>query len=48
LSFSCGVRIFREIQSDYPEFNAKQVVYRVLRNYQVYGDRNREREKLPS
>jgi ethanolamine-phosphate cytidylyltransferase len=40
--------IFREIQSDYPDFTAKQVVHRVLRNYAVYAARNSEREKLPT
>ncbi|KAH0789741.1 cytidyltransferase-related domain containing protein [Histomonas meleagridis] len=36
--------IFKEIQSDYPEFTAKSVVHRVLKNYQQYANRNKVKE----
>lgn len=37
--------IFKEIQSDYPDFTAKDVIHRVLKNYQMYAARNKKKEQ---
>lgn len=37
--------IFRQIESDYPELTAKDVIHRVLKNYQMYADRNKKKEQ---
>lgn len=39
--------IFKQIQSDYPEFTAKTVIKRILDNYTAYAHRNAYRETLP-
>jgi ethanolamine-phosphate cytidylyltransferase len=40
--------IFQQIQSDYPEFTARQVICRVLENYSLFAERNLKRETLPT
>ncbi|OHS95929.1 cytidyltransferase-related domain containing protein [Tritrichomonas foetus] len=37
--------IFRQIESDYPEMSAKQVVHRVLNNFALYANRNKAKEQ---
>lgn len=39
--------IYQHIESDWPEFTAKDVVHRVLGNYAQYAKRNKYRETLP-
>lgn len=39
--------IFREIESDHPEFTSKSVIKRVLENYQTYAKRNAAKEQNP-
>ncbi|OHS93562.1 cytidyltransferase-related domain containing protein [Tritrichomonas foetus] len=36
--------IFRRIASDYPDYSAKGVVHRVLKNYSHYASRNKKKE----
>lgn len=39
--------IFKQIESDYPEFTAKLVIKRILDDYQTYAKRNATKEKSP-
>jgi ethanolamine-phosphate cytidylyltransferase len=40
--------IFAQIESDYPQFTAKQVIHRVLENYAIYAARNQVKEQAPT
>jgi ethanolamine-phosphate cytidylyltransferase len=40
--------IFQQVDSDYPNFTSRDVIRRVLSNYQMYSMRNQRKEQAPT